>query len=110
MCGVMQRRPKQKRKQAYTGMVVDTCPASAMSTRTRKKIGGPWLLDGPRDDEMGAMGPQLAVKMLDEPTAEGATGFGGASLFSDCFLTALIGRWILVSISWFCLAVVCGSN
>jgi hypothetical protein len=36
----------------YTGIVVDMCTASAVSaTRIRRKICGPWLDDGPKEDE-----------------------------------------------------------
>lgn len=77
--------------------------ASAVSaTRIRRKMGGPWLDDGPRDEDSIGVVPK--TELVPAPATEGGARLGAGSV--SAFLGAAIIleglRWILFSNCSFC--------
>ena len=104
-------------KLTYAGIVVDTCPASAISAiLIRKNCKGPWLEDGPRElgnnpKEVPSIDPRPAL-VPSVPASDGGArppvGFAGPAFLSNSadffFLRTMRDRrlCIFASISLFC--------
>lgn len=90
------------RKSTYTGIVVDIWTASAVSaTRMRRNSCGPWLDEGPNEDDRTGVVPNIA---LAGPETEGSTKppAGAASCFFGAAMTREGRRSILLSNCRFC--------
>ena len=88
---------------ADTGMVVDIWTVSVVSaTRILRKIWGPWLEEGPREEDNIGVVPNIALVL--GPETEGGRR-PPPTVSASCFFRDLVvrdgRRWILLSSCWF---------